>query len=698
MGAPQTHVLATSREALRVEGENVYRLDSLSCAPDDPGLTAAVAQTFPATQLFLERAAASGTPLNPSDADAAIIAQICRKLDGVPLAIELAAGRVGAYGLQQMATLLDQRLTLLWPGPRTAPPRQKTLQATLHWSHELLSEVERVVLRRLAVFVGHFTVDAALAVVPSATVNHTHVFGAIDSLVAKSMVAVRPVGAMMRYRLLDTTRAYALETEVDDAELADLAVRHVNYYRRWLEQSGIGWPRLSTGSEREPYLADLNNARAALEWCFGANGDAKLGVGLAAAAAPVFLAMSLVTECLRWSERAIHALDHGRGSEEEMNLQAAVGISSMHIHGESDASRLALSRSLAIAAERGDVLNQVRLLAPLHMFYLRGGDFKATLHYARRSCAVAGTSENQAAIALAHSILGMSLHLMGDLGGARAELELALQHGQGFQSNSTIYLGFDYHNRTAIALARTLWLQGYPAQAVERAQQAIKDAERVGHPIALTIVLHWATSIFLWIGDLSATEQLIDWFINRAETHSLGPSLTIGHAFRGELAIIRGDAKNGVEILQSYLEKLHAAHYELLTSPFNISLVQGLAALSRFTEAMKLIDETIRMIEVNGDSSYLPEALRIKGCLFLRMPQSSAVDAETCFARSLELSRQQGARGWELRTAIDLAALWAAQGRRGDARTTLQAAFAQFTEGFDTADLKTAQQSIATLG
>src|SRR5206468_8347663 len=136
---------------------------------------------------------------------APIVANICRKLDGVALSIELAARRVDTYGLQQTAELLDQRLTLLWQGSRTAPPRQKTLHAALDWSYGLLSEPERLVLRRLAVFVAHFTLDAALAVVTTATLDQSLVLGAIDSLVAKSMVATRPVGAMMRYRLLDTT-------------------------------------------------------------------------------------------------------------------------------------------------------------------------------------------------------------------------------------------------------------------------------------------------------------------------------------------------------------------------------------------------------------------------------------------------------------------------------------------------------------
>ncbi|HTE35174.1 MAG TPA: winged helix-turn-helix domain-containing protein, partial [Reyranella sp.] len=149
--APNVHLLVTSREALQVDDENVYRLQPLACPPEDGDLTAASVHAFPATQLFVERALASGARLDLSDADAAIVGAICRKLDGVALAIELAARRVESYGLQQTAALLDQRLTLLWSGPRMATPRQRTLQATLDWSFGLLTDLERHVLCRLAV-------------------------------------------------------------------------------------------------------------------------------------------------------------------------------------------------------------------------------------------------------------------------------------------------------------------------------------------------------------------------------------------------------------------------------------------------------------------------------------------------------------------------------------------------------------------
>jgi predicted ATPase/DNA-binding winged helix-turn-helix (wHTH) protein len=259
VAAPKVAILATSREALRVDGEWVHSLPPLALPPEDPRLTAAAALAFPATQLFVERALAHGARLDFGDADAPIVAGICRKLDGVALAIELAAGRVAAYGLEQIAAFLDQRLALQWRGKRTAPPRQQSLQATLDWSYGLLSELERAVLRRLAAFVGHFTLEAAQAVAAGAAVDPVRLLGAIDSLVGKSMVATRRSGAGMRYRLLDTTRAYLHELTTDADENADLAARHATYYRQWLEKTAASWPGLSNAAHRASHLADLTH-------------------------------------------------------------------------------------------------------------------------------------------------------------------------------------------------------------------------------------------------------------------------------------------------------------------------------------------------------------------------------------------------------------------------------------------------------
>jgi predicted ATPase/DNA-binding winged helix-turn-helix (wHTH) protein len=698
--APQVHILATSREALRVESEHIHRLDALACPPDDPGLTAAVVQLFPAVQLFVERAAASGASLRVSDAEARIVASICRKLDGVALAIELTARHVESYGLRQTAALLDQRLTLLWLGSRTAPPRQQTLQATLDWSFGLLTELERVVLRRLAVFVGHFTVDAALEVATSAILDRSTVFSAMDSLVAKSIIAIGANGGgMTRYRLLDTTRAYVLEFKIDDAESAELAVRHAAYYRRWLEQGGLEWSSLASGEERVPHFAAINNVRAALEWSLGAQGNTDIGVGLAVAAAPVFLAMSLLAECHRWSARAICSLGTGNlGGLDEMRLQAALGVSLMFMQGGRGAAHAALRKSFAIAEKRGDPLDLVRLLGPLNMFYLRTGDFRAAFQCAKQCSVAIATVEDSAAIVVAHTILGISLHLSGDLTGARAELEAALGSGPVSRRTTTVHLGFEGEILAKAILARNLWFQGEPDQAMERAREAVEDAAAMGHALTLAIALIWAISVFLWSGELQRADAHLDMLISLAESHSLAPYLLVAGGFKGEIAIRYGDAKSGVESLQNSLQKLHAAPYELLTTELNLSLVNGLAAIGRVDEAISLLNESLDQVGTSGNHLYIPELLRVKAATLPLLPKANGDSADVCLSRSLELSRRQGARAWELRTAIDIATALAGRGENHTARELLRPIFERFRADRITADLKAAGRLLAALG
>jgi predicted ATPase/DNA-binding winged helix-turn-helix (wHTH) protein len=692
VGAPQVHVIATSREALQVEGEHVYRLDSLACPPDEEELTAETVQTYPAPSLFIERAVASGARLDMSASEAATIVRICRKLDGVALAIELAARRVEAHGLDQTAAILDQHLSALLPGPRDMPLRQRTLQATLDWSYGLLTELEQIVLRRLAIFVGHFTLDAALAIVTSASIDQKQVVAAIDSLLCKSMLAARPIGAMMRYRLLDTTRSYILGMDVDDsADCAALALRHATYYRQWLEQHGMEWLTLATGVERASHFAAINNVRTALEWSFGPNGDVAAGIGLAAAAAPVFVAMSLLAEAHQWAQRAILALDdHASGGPEEMRLQAALGVSLIFLRGGREEARLALSRGLAIAEQHGDKLDQGRLLGSLGSFHLRIGECNSGLQYARRCSDLARSSQNAVAVATAHSILGLSLHYAGDIKAARTELEAAFEHGPEPLRRGTIDFGIDGNVLAGAALAMNLWLEGYPTQAVERARQTIQCAVGTDHFLSISTALLGAISVFLWTGDLASAVEHIDMLASRAEAHSFGPYLWLARGFKGEVAIRQGNAEGGVEALTSSLEKLHQAPYELFTPRLNIALIQGLTAMGRFAESATLIDETIQRVEACGNGNCLPELRRVKGSLLLSMGRPQR-DAESCFTESLDLSRRQGARAWELRTAIDLAVLWAQQRRRRRAQELLGPIFERFEEGSDTVDLEAAE-------
>ncbi|WP_088345834.1 MULTISPECIES: winged helix-turn-helix domain-containing protein [Rhodomicrobium] len=699
--APQVYILATSREPLWVEGEHVHRLAALDSPPDAAGLTAAEALAFPAIQLFVERVIACGNRYELSDADAPVVAEICRRLDGIALAIELAASRVGAYGVKETAALLEHRFGLLWQGRRTALPRHQTLSATLEWSYDLLTEQERVILRRLAVFAGAFTLEACLSVAAGDDVDEAQIVGAVGSLVARSLATAAIGPGETYYRLLDTTRAYVLEKLIDSGEADAASRRHAAYYRDYLERIGAGLRGGGTQSlERATCAIHVGNVRKALEWCFGPGGDVALGVGLAAASAPLLLKMSLLTQCHRWTARALASLDQGaRGTRRELELRSAFGLALMFTKGNSEEVRVAFTRALVLAEAFKDPVSQLRLLGRLHIFHERIGDFRGALACAERGAAVAGEIADPAGMAAAQSLLGIGYHLNGDQARARAHLEAALIQPPCSQRINSSDFGFDHSNRARITLARTLWLQGHADQALALARQTVEEAAALEHPVTLCIALICAVSVCVWRGDIESADEGLDRFMAHAERHSLAPYNAVGQGVKGKLAVMRGQAESGMKLLRDALETLHAARYELVTASFKSSIANGLAMTGNHAAALKEIDETLDLAECGGgDSYFMPELLRLKGRILMACPRAQSAKAEGYLRRALELSRRQGALAWELRAATSLAAFWAAQDAVKQAREVLAPVYARLTEGFDSADVKYAGRLLDQLG
>jgi predicted ATPase/DNA-binding winged helix-turn-helix (wHTH) protein len=228
-GAPGVQILATSREPLRTDGERVHRLPPLQNPPVATGISAGKALRFPAVQMFVERAAAALGEFVLTDEEAPIVANICRRLDGIPLAIEFAAARVNCFGIGGLAARLDDRLRVLTGGARTALPRQQTMRATLDWSYDLLTEAQQMVLRRISVFSGDFTLRAADFIIYDDPGLCNHVVDHVAELVTKSLVVADMGDAEPRLRLLETTRAYALAKLIESGEFDAIAPRYAEY-------------------------------------------------------------------------------------------------------------------------------------------------------------------------------------------------------------------------------------------------------------------------------------------------------------------------------------------------------------------------------------------------------------------------------------------------------------------------------------
>jgi predicted ATPase len=237
--APGLNILATCREPLCAEGECVRRLTPLKVPPGSRKLTATEALAFSAVQLFVERATECSDAFDLTDVDAPIVVDICGKLDGIALAIELAAGRIDAFGVRELATLLNDRFRLLMRGRRTAVRRHQTLNGALDWSYEALPECERAIFRRLAVFNSYFTLESAIRVATHSQIAELDAVNALANLVAKSLVAADIGGDVVHYRLLETTRVYARGKLAESGDLEQTAQRHVEDHQNILERAGL---------------------------------------------------------------------------------------------------------------------------------------------------------------------------------------------------------------------------------------------------------------------------------------------------------------------------------------------------------------------------------------------------------------------------------------------------------------------------
>jgi predicted ATPase len=231
---------------------------------------------------------------------------------------------------------------------------------------------------------------------------------------------------------------------------------------------------------------------------------------------------------------------------------------------------------------------------------------------------------------------------------------------------------------------------------MEHVNQTLTYTASAEHPVTLLVAVMYAVSVLIWNGDLDEADEQIGRFISNARTYALNSHVILGRCFRGQLAISRGDHEAGLELLQSNLNELRALRYELLTTSFNISLVQALAATGRFAEGTALVDEAIQLVEMRGDYCYMPELLRVKANLLFALPQPLEDAAEDCLRESIAVSRRQGAVAWELRTSIDWAKLWNAQQRPERAKALLQPVVDRFSGAFKTADLRVAEALLAS--
>jgi predicted ATPase/DNA-binding winged helix-turn-helix (wHTH) protein len=667
---PGIHLLATSREPLRAEGERVVRLASLAAPPESAHLTAAAAMGFPAVQLFVERAVATLDSFELTDADAPLAGELCRRLDGLPLAIELAAARVGFFGIRELVARLDDRFRLLTSGRRTVLARHQTLRALLDWSYELLSDSERVTLRRLAVFKGGFTLESAGAVAVDGNFGAVDVLGDLTALAAKSLVTVDVNDEVTRYRLLDTTRTYALEKLVRSDEGPKIFRRHAEHLCELLVATDVDSPATVRAQWLATYGRLIDEVRTALDWAFSLAGDPALGVRLTEASTSLAYQLSLLDEYRVRVERALTDIASLETPQPlvELRLNVVLGAFADQTRGEHDVATRAFRRAFELAEQTGQTQHKIESLFGLWLGAFTSADYAESLRLADRMAAAAKADADAVAMLITDRMMAQTQHCLGNHAAARDYVGRVLDRPlEQLQFVKSKLPSVDRRVSMRIVLARILWIEGYPEQAAGMACEALEFALS---DVAFGVchALAWAACpVALWSGDIAAARSL---------TQTLREQ----------------SAKYALEYWQSW-----AHNYERVMAhqaPFVAASDHKQSDMLGTIVAAQVGLRSIERVESGKVGWCAPEILRVHG-ENLKARGVASTDVEALFQRSIELARRQGALSWELRTATSLARLWHEKGRGAAARELLGSVRARFTEGFGTADLRAADALLA---
>ncbi|TGD97674.1 ATP-binding protein [Methylobacterium nonmethylotrophicum] len=690
-GAPAARILATSREPLRLSGEAVHHLLPLA-APfadtDDP-------LAFSAVQLFCDRARLQYPDFALDPVQARLVGEICRQVDGLPLAIELVAARMRTLGLAGLVELLRTGAEL---AHRSAVPRHRSLQATFDWSYALLSEAEARALRALSIFTGHFSLNAALSVLDDGRDRSDHL-EVLSALADKSHLVLEAAQGGARYRLLQMTRQFALRKLRAAGEDAGVARRHVACYAGLLEGARAASGTRHGGDGVAALAFEIGNVRAALVWAFGPGGDAQLAVRLAACSAPLFLHLSLLAECVEWTGRALGAKEFAAlGPKPRLELKAARSVALRYTRGNGEDARTALHEALDLAEAEQDLAYQIRLLEGLYIFALRLADFKAAMAYAERGRASVWHSLSDTGLATGDWMVGVLDHFMGRQAEAQLRCGHALRNFPLQRRPEVVRFGIDQRMLAHCAIARALWVQGLPDQAAAAVDGVVRETDAIGHPVSLCTALLWTAPVALWSGDLDRAAEALATGRVLASRHSLVPYELLARALTGQLHALRGDLESGVALLSEGLAGLAEVSHLTMNSALQLALAEALIEAGRPGEALAEAGPALVRIERDEELTLVPEAWRIKGrALAAQEADQEAGPAEEAFRHALRIAQDQGALSYRLRAATDLAEYLSGRDRAGEAAGLLSDVYDALTEGRSTQDVLRATRLLKRL-
>jgi predicted ATPase/class 3 adenylate cyclase len=692
--APGLNIVVTSRETLRVRAEHVFPVPPLSL-PHPKDSTSSIAEAE-AVQLFAERARAVRPEFAVTDENAVVIAEICLRLDGLPLAIELAAARLNVFTPSDLLDRLRERLDILGAGGRDLPDRQRTLWGAIGWSYELLDESERDLFELMSVFSS--TDLPALESVASSALGAGTVLDPLSSLVDKSLIRSEDDGTSQRFSMLLMIKEYA-ETRLADTPEWERAVRlaHALYFSEFGRSLQERLRTVERGAALDDLQSEIGNLRIA--WRYWVDqGDLEQVFNLIDGLWALHEAKGWYHAAIELASDALGVLATARPSPElaaeELTLRTSLARAVMAVRGYGVEVEEAFKRALEISQTAGTTAQRFPVLRALATYYMSITDFDQAIEYGRQLLEL-GEREGDASIMIeGHYVFGAATAFSGDLDTGLPHLDTAIElHDPGVHGSARFRLGPNTGVVARVASGFLVWQGGALEMAVARISSALEIAREIEHPYSIAYALYHNGFLALNRGRF---EECLDFAHQLAEVATENDYVlwrTLATVLEGVSRTALGELEEGLALAEAGID----LYQGLTTPPIFWPLILGLRAMvhgmaGQPQRAIELIDEAI---ELGGNQDVAVEFSVYKGDFLMMIPEPDPDGAEQVYLEALEMSRGSGQRLTELTTLTRLVGLHRQTGRFADRTGELAAVYATFTEGLDEYPLVAARELLA---
>lgn len=703
---PRLKLLTTSREALHVRGEHLYPVPPLGL-PKVNGRRPhhdELAQ-YEAVQLFVERAGAVRPGFELTEENAAAVAELCLRLDGLPLAIELAAARLRLFSPQALQQRLNSRLNLLRGGARDLPERQQTLQNTIDWSYELLEPGEKALFAVAAVFSG-CTVEALEAVAGNIERLQAYDLDAVEgilSLTDKSLVRLLDDVPAPRLRMLETIREYATDQLQADPELyAAACSAHAAFYADFALQQ---W-RLMAGQERDRALntleADVDNLKIA--WRYWAQrGDLPQLQKMVDALWLLYDGRGWYRATVELTGDLLDTLAAAPSSPEqvrqEIMLQTSLARALMAVRGYTTEVEEAYKRALALSEKHGQIPQLFPVLRGLSSYYMYRAEFGKGVEIGGKIMDLARRQDDDTLRVHGYLVLGANT---GFLEGFHAGLEILDKGIALFERDPQSVRAFQLGNYPGIVCYTTsaffLWWLGYPDRALQRAQRAMEAATKLNHPFTLAYALYHTGAFHLWRGELALAHERAQRMCDVAQEYGFQIWVSLADILLGAAQAATGQTQEGL----ARIEHGFTTYQNLKSPPVFFPTLIGIRAAAyaqaqKLVEAWDLLEKYLKQTPEEYVLHQAPELLLLKGELLAVQSPPDHTAAAAVFRSLTAASLQTDNKMMALRSAVRLCRLQVEGGDASEGARTLAQIYDSFTEGFDTPDLQEARALLGEL-